>query len=139
MSKPKSYSELILIPSFEDRYRYLKLNGKVGEDTFGVKRWLNQVFYKSEDWIRFRRDIIIRDNGCDLGVKGHELNYGIQIHHIDPINEQDILSRNIGKLLNPENVICTSPSTHKAIHYGDDSILYTVEVERKPNDTIPWR
>lgn len=140
MTNPaKTYSELITMGSFEDRFRYLKLGGRVGEDTFGVKRWLNQVFYKSDEWIRFRRDIIIRDNGCDLGVPGYELNYGIQIHHIIPINEHDILIRNVDKLLNPENVICTSPSTHKAIHYGDESILYTKEIERKPNDTIPWR
>ncbi len=139
MNQTKNYSELITLPTFEDRFRYLKLGGRVGEDTFGVKRWLNQVFYKSDEWIRFRRDIIIRDGGCDLGLQGYELNYGIQIHHIDPINERDILSRNVDKLLNPENVICTAPSTHKAIHYGDEMILYTKEIDRKPNDTIPWR
>lgn len=139
MNQTKSYSELIALPTFEDRFRYLKLGGKVGDDTFGVRRWLNQVFYKSEDWLLFRREIILRDEGCDLGLKGYELNYGIQVHHINPIDWQDILSRNVDKLLNPENAICASPETHKAIHYGDETILYTKINERKPNDTIPWR
>ena len=135
----KTYSELIKLPTFEERFRYLMLRGAVGEDTFGVKRWLNQVFYKSYEWRSFRDGIIIRDNGCDLGIEGINLNWGLQIHHIEPITIQDIKERNVEKLLNTENVITVSPSTHKAIHYGDESILMVREVVRKPNDTIPWR
>lgn len=139
MTKNRTYSELVKLKTFDDRFRYLKLGGKVGEDTFGIKRWLNQVFYRSSEWIDFRNDIILRDNGCDLGIDGHQLNWGLQIHHIEPITIQDIQRRNIEKLLNPENVITTSASTHKAIHYGDDTILVVGDIERKPNDTVPWR
>lgn len=135
----KTYTECAKLATFEERFRYLRLNGKVAEDTFGIERWLNQVFYKSSDWTAFRNEIIIRDLGCDLGLKGYELRYGMQVHHIEPITKQDIVNRNVEKLLNPENAILTSAKTHKAIHYGDASILGLVEIERKPNDTIPWR
>lgn len=135
----KTYSELVKLQTFEDRFRYLKLGGSVGEETFGVKRWLNQVFYKTDDWKIFRRDIIVRDEGCDLGIKDRSYNYGLLVHHIEPITVEDIVSRNVDKLLNPENAITTIDKTHRAIHYGDESILHLGIVERKPNDTIPWR
>lgn len=135
----KTYTELVKLPTFADRFRYLMIGGNVGEETFGVKRWLNQVFYKTEEWKRFRRDIIIRDEGCDLGIKDRVYDYGLLVHHIEPITADDIANRNVSKLLNPDNVITTINRTHKAIHYGDESILYLEVVERKPNDTIPWR
>ena len=138
--KSKRYSELIQLPTFEERYKYLKLNGRVGEDTFGSSRYLNQSFYSSNEWRRFRREIIIRDNGCDLGIEGREIPKGAKlfIHHINPISVDD-LCENTDLLMDPENVICCSYNTHQAIHFGDESILSLDIVERKPNDTIPWR
>lgn len=127
------------MPTFEERYRYLKLGGEVGRETFGFDRWLNQVFYNSKEWKTFRRDIILRDMGCDLGVEGRDIGGRVYIHHIEPIQLDDILHRRIEVLLNPDNVICVSFETHNAIHYGDESLLLTVPVERKPNDTCPWR
>lgn len=115
------------------------LRGRVGEDTFGVQRWLNQVFYRSKEWKDFRKTIIIRDSACDLAIPGREIKYGILIHHIEPITVFDIETRNVSKLLNPDNVITTVKRTHDAIHYGDETILYLEPVDRKPNDTIPWR
>lgn len=135
----KTYSELIAIPTFEERFRYLKLNGTIGEETFGFDRYLNQAFYLSEEWKRFRREIIIRDNGCDLGIDDREIGGMIIIHHLNPITMDDILKRNIDVLLNPENAICVSHLTHQAIHYGDESLLITAPVERSKNDTCPWR
>lgn len=135
----KTYSELVKLPTFEDRFRYLMMRGSVGEETFGVKRWLNQVFYKTDEWKTFRRDIIVRDEGCDLGISDRAYNKGLLVHHIEPITAEDIVNRNVDKLLNPDNAITTIDKTHKAIHYGDESILYLGIVERKPNDTIPWR
>ena len=138
--KSKRYSELIKLQTFEERYKYLKLNGRVGEDTFGSSRYLNQSFYSSNEWRRFRREIIIRDNGCDLGIEGREIPKGAKlfIHHINPISVDD-LCENTDLLMDPENVICCSYNTHQAIHFGDESILSLDIVERKPNDTIPWR
>lgn len=138
--KSKRYSELIKLQTFEERYEYLKLNGRVGEDTFGSSRYLNQSFYSSNEWRRFRRKIIIRDNGCDLGIEGREIPKGAKlfIHHINPISVDD-LCENTDLLMDPENVICCSYNTHQAIHFGDESILSLDIVERKPNDTIPWR
>ena len=136
----KSYSELITLPTFYDRYNYLKIGGKVGKETFGAHRYLNQTFYLSDDWKRFRRDMIIRDNGCDLGVLGLDVSKHIFVPHIQPITEHDILDRNFAVLLNPENVICCSFGTHQAIHYGADSLLpYFDLIERTPNDTCPWK
>lgn len=135
----KSYTELITFPTFEERFRYLRLNGRVSEETFGVQRWLNQVFYKTPEWRSFRREILIRDNQCDLGIEGRDIyNYAL-VHHINPITPKDILERRLDVLLNPDNVITTIKRTHDAIHYGDDTILALEPAERKPNDTIPWR
>ena len=134
----KSYSELMTIPTFNERYRYLKLKGRVGEDTFGCDRYLNQVFYNSPEWKRFRRKIIIRDNGNDLGINGRPIGGKILIHHINPITKKDILDR-ADSLMDPENVICVSHNTHEAIHYGDESLLQEDYVPRFKNDTAPWR
>lgn len=136
----KSYSSLITLPTFEERFRYLKLGGSIGEETFGFDRYLNQVFYSTLEWRNFRRDMIIRDMGCDLGIQDREIGGIIILHHINPISMSDIRQRNINILLNPENVICVSFNTHNAIHYGDESILTPSSlVERRPNDTCPWR
>ena len=134
----KCYSELIAFPTFIERYRYLKLNGVVGEDTFGVKRGLNQVLYTSSDWKSFRREIARRDNGCDLAVRGFEVYGPVIIHHIVPITYEDVLNRS-KCLFDPENVILTQLGTHNAIHYGDESLLNIAPVERTPNDTCPWK
>ena len=134
-----SYSTLITLPTFEERFRYLKLDGKVGEETFGYDRYLNQVFYTSKEWRTFRRDIIARDLGCDLGVHDREIGGHIIIHHLNPITLADINKRNLSVLLNPENAICVSHNTHQAIHDGDESLLITAPVERSRNDTCPWR
>ena len=134
----KTYSELILLPTFEERYRYLRLGGRVGEETFGFDRYINQMFYKSDLWLPIRDKIIIRDNGCDLGVEGHDIHSRIIIHHMNPITKEDILNQS-EFLLDPEYLICTRKSTHDAIHYGDESLLLTAPVERRPNDTCPWK
>lgn len=134
----RTYSELITIPTFEERYEYLRLNGKVGEDTFGFDRWLNQVFYKSDAWLKVRDKVIIRDNGCDLGIPGREIYGRILVHHMNPILAKDILDRT-DYLLNPDYLICTSKNTHDAIHYSDSSILIVAPIERTLNDTCPWR
>lgn len=134
----RTYSELITLPTFMERYKYLRIGGTVGTDTFGFDRYLNQVFYKSDEWKSIRRHVIIRDCGCDLGIEGHEIHERILIHHINPISEEDILGRS-DFLLNPEYLISTSHRTHNAIHYGDDSILIDTPLERKKNDTCPWK
>lgn len=134
----KSYSELIRIPSFEERFQYLRINGIVGEETFGCDRYLNQIFYKSEEWKRIRRRVIIRDNGCDLAWDEYEIKGIIVIHHINPITKEDILNRS-SKLFDLENLICASVNTHKAIHYGNEEMLPKKIVERTMNDTCPWK
>ncbi|MBO7449818.1 MAG: hypothetical protein J6U54_05565 [Clostridiales bacterium] len=136
----KSYNELIKIDSFEDRYEYLKIGGKVGSDTFGYERYLNQVLYNSPEWKSFRDKIIIRDNGCDLGIDDRKIPKGVMIlvHHINPITIDDIRERNFS-IFDPNNVICTTFQTHNAIHFGSSDLLYHDPVERKPNDTCPWR
>lgn len=134
----KTYSELIRIPTFEKRYHYLRLFGSVGEETFGFKRWLNQEFYHSDKWQRFRDRIIIRDGGCDLAVDGFEIYGSIIIHHLNPITYDDILNQN-PCIFDPNNVVCTKLSTHNAIHYGDETLLPKPPVERTINDTCPWR
>lgn len=134
----RTYSKLIELPTFRERYRYLKLDGQVGYVTFGWSRYLNQAFYTSYEWLHFRDDIILRDNGCDLGLDGYDIEDRILIHHINPITKEDILNRSL-VLFDPENVIATSYNTHRAIHYGDESLLQIDIVERRPNDTCPWR
>ena len=134
----RCYSELITIPTFIDRFRYLKLGGQVGVVTFGHDRILNQVLYGSIDWKRFRRDIIIRDNGCDLGCEGHEIYGRALVHHINPVTIEDVLRRD-PKVFDPENVITTILNTHNAIHYGDEDLLFTAPIERTQNDTCPWK
>lgn len=134
----KTYKELIKLNSFEERFNYLKLDGSVGDLTFNGNRYLNQMLYKSPEWKRIRREVIIRDNGCDLGLEDYPIadTNKIIIHHISPITKEDILSRD-PKVLSIDNLISCSFQTHNAIHYGN---LPTVTmVERKPNDTIPWR
>ncbi len=134
----KTYSELTQLSTFRERFEYLKLGGTIGEDTFGFDRYLNQIFYKSKEWAAVRREVIIRDNGCDLGLDGYEIRGKILIHHMNPIRQQDILRRS-DLLLNPEYLITTVLSTHNAIHYGDEKLLPIVPLERSRNDTCPWR
>ena len=134
----KRYSELILLPTFEERYKYLQLNGVIGDETFGFDRYINQMFYRSQEWKQVRDYIIVRDNGCDLGVKGHEIRGKILIHHMNPIGIKDI--QQVNKfLLDPEYLITTMLSTHNAIHYGDESLLVKDPIERSKNDTCPWK
>ena len=134
----RAYSELITLPTFEERFRYLQLEGKVGEDTFGHDRYLNQMFYTSDEWRRIRRDVIVRDNGCDLGIQDREIHGLIIIHHMNPITVEDIINRS-EFLLNPEYLISTVKNTHDAIHFSDERILITDPIERRPNDTCPWK
>ena len=134
----RTYSELITLPTFKERYEYLRLNGRVGEETFGYDRYMNQTFYKSREWLNIRDEVIIRDNGCDLGVEGYEIHGRILIHHMNPITIDDILQRS-DFLLNPEYLISTIKRTHDAIHYGDENLLIDVPIERTKNDTCPWK
>ncbi len=134
----KTYSELMNLHTFEERFQYLKLDGAIGQETFGFQRWLNQEFYHSSEWLSFRDSIIIRDNGCDLGVPGFEIYSSILIHHLNPITYDDLLNRN-ACVLDSENVICTKLSTHNAIHYGDENLLIIAPIQRSHNDTCPWR
>lgn len=133
-----TYSELITLDTFEERFKYLKLSANIADETFGFDRYLNQQFYKSREWKRLRDEIIIRDNSCDLGIADRELYERIIIHHMNPISKYDLYHQT-DFLLNPEYLICTSVSTHSAIHYGDDSLLNTLPIERSKNDTCPWR
>lgn len=134
----RTYSDLSKLTTFEDRYNYLRLNGFVGKETFGFDRYLNQVFYKSAKWRSVRDFVIVRDNGCDLGVEGREIYGKIIIHHMNPITIHDI-EQESDFLLDPEFLISTVHETHNAIHYGDENLLIRVPIERKPNDTCPWR
>ena len=135
----KTYSKLIQIPSYIERYRYLKIGGKAGEITFGNERYLNQILYKSPEWKSFRRAIIIRDQGCDMGMPGYEIQGQILVHHLNPITVEDIYNRD-DKVFDEENVVCVSKTTHNAIHYGSEELLIIDEiVERRPNDTLLWR
>lgn len=134
----KTYSELITLLTFEERYEYLRIGGRVGEETFGFDRYLNQIFYKSKEWLSIRDQVIARDNGCDLGIPGREIHRRILIHHMNPITVEDILNRS-DFLLNPEYLICTVKNTHDAIHYGDENLLNKDPIERTKNDTCPWR
>lgn len=137
----KTYSELSKLKTFKERFEYLKLDGIVGKDTFGYDRYLNQLFYKSKEWKRLRDKIIVRDNGCDLGVAGCDIPRGAKviIHHLNPITSYDLIDET-DYLMNPEYLICTTLKTHNAIHYGDKNLLPIFEpVERTKNDTCPWR
>ena len=136
----RTYSELITIPTFEERYEYLRLGGKVGEETFGFDRYLNQTFYKTDEWLELRDYVIVRDLGCDLAITDREIPEGVRIivHHMNPITVNDILNRS-KYLLDPEYLITTIKNTHDAIHYGDSRLLITAPVERTKNDTCPWR
>ena len=134
----RTYSDLILLPTFLERYRYLRLGGNVGLKTFGHNRYLNQILYTSDRWRSFRDKIIIRDNGRDLGMEGFEIYDRILVHHINPITVEYVLNEN-PKVFDPDNVISTSHNTHQAIHYGDENLLITEPVERFRNDTCPWK
>lgn len=134
----RTYSELIALSTFEERFEYLRLDGRVGQETFGFDRWLNQKFYKDPEWLRIRDLVIIRDNGCDLGIEGREIYGRILIHHMNPITTEDIVKRS-RYLLDPEYLICTVKRTHDAIHYGDEHLLTLDPIERTKNDTCPWK
>lgn len=134
----RTYSELITLPTFEERYRYLKLSGRVGEETFGFDRYLNQMLYTSNEWRDVRDYVIVRDHGCDLGILDREIHGRILVHHMNPIRQDDILRRS-KFLLDPEYLISTIKNTHDAIHYGDESLLILDPIERTKNDTCPWR
>lgn len=137
--KIRTYEELSKLKTFEERYEYLKLDGSVGEETFGFDRYLNQKFYKYDpDWKKVRDEVIFRDNGCDLGIEGREINGLILVHHMNPITKDDILNRS-EYLLNPNYLITTIKSTHDAIHYGSSDLLMKDPVVRSKNDTCPWR
>lgn len=138
MKTDRTYSELIALPSFEERFKYLMLGGRVGKDTFGFDRFLNQIFYKTAEWLSVRDQVIIRDNGCDLGVEGHEIYSKVLIHHMNPLDKDDILLKR-DCVLDPEYLICVSLKTHNAIHYGNEKLLGEFPVERRPNDTCPWK
>ena len=135
----KTYSELIKIPTFEERYEFLRVPALVGDSTFGFSRYLNQVFYRSREWKRVRQEVIRRDEGCDLAIPGRDIFGQIEIHHITPLTLEDIEENSI-LLLDPDNLVCVSPITHKAIHFGDATLLPRNEPTiRRPNDTCPWR
>lgn len=135
----KSYSEMVKLNSFLERFEYLKLKGKVGVETFGYSRYLNQRFYHLQEWKDARDMVIVRDNGCDLAIPDREIRDRMLIHHINPITEQDILDRN-PKVFDLDNLVCVSKSTHDAIHYGDSNLLISdVPIIRTKNDTCPWR
>lgn len=134
----KSYSELILLDTFAERFEYLKLDGKVSSETFGSHRYLNQALYKSPEWKRIRREVIIRDNGCDLGIEGYDIYGKALIHHINPITIDDIINRN-PIVFDMNNLITTTTDTHNLIHYGSDMTMSTGPIIRTKNDTCPWR
>ena len=134
----KSYKELVRLKTFLERFEYLKLDGIVGEETFGFNRYLNQDFYRSKDWKQIRKKVILRDNGCDLGIIDKPIRGYIYIHHINPITQDDIINK-LGTLLDPDNLICVSKLTHDAIHYGDKELLPSEPAIRKPFDTCPWK
>lgn len=134
----KTYSELITLPTYLERFEYVKLEGIVGKETFGYDRYLNQILYNSYEWRRFRRDMILRDQGLDLACEGYEIVGKIIVHHLNPITIDDVTKRH-PMIFDPENVICVSMNTHNAIHYGDESLLITGPVVRTKNDTCPWR
>lgn len=134
----KSYLKMSEFQTFEERLEYLMLDGKVGENTFGFDRYLNQALYKSKEWRSLREKIIIRDNGCDLGVEGYEINDRILIHHINPITQRNILERD-ASIFDPNNLVSVSKRTHDAIHYSSSLIVTNKPKIRTANDTCPWK
>lgn len=134
----KTYNTMRRLRTFEERFDYLKLQGLVGAETFGRNRYLNQAFYQSPKWKKTRREVIIRDNGCDLGVDEYEILDEIIVHHLNPITEEDLLC-DTPALYDLNNLVCVSHSTHNALHYGDASLIPKLPVERTPNDTCPWK
>lgn len=134
----KTYTKAIKYPTYAERFNYLKIGGEVGAETFGVNRYLNQKFYNTSEWRNFRNQIIIRDNGNDLGDPNVPIVGRIYIHHIQPISMDDIVNRNFDILLNPDNVICVSDRTHRALHYGDDNVIELEVPERHAGDTKLW-
>lgn len=140
MKTIKTYSELITLQTFEERYDYLQIGGRVGIETFGTSRFLNQDFYRSKQWRQIRDYVISRDNACDLACDGYDINesFDIRIHHINPISIEDIEEMN-EFVLDPEFLITTREKTHRAIHYGDKNFKPYQMVRRRPNDTCPWK
>ena len=135
----KTYSELLTFETFEERFNYLKLNGIVGQDTFGFDRYMNQLLYhNSKEWKAVRNKVIVRDNGCDLGMEGYDILGRILVHHLNPITIDDIKNRS-PTIFDLNNLICVSHNTHNAIHYGDENLLVKVPIERKLNDTCAWK
>lgn len=136
----RRYSELIRLPTAEERFRYLRNSARVGESTFGFSRYLNQSFYMSKEWRRFRQEMILRDNGCDMALPDREIPKGAKLilHHINSLTLEDVEEHGEA-LFDPENVVCVSDRTHYAIHYGDESLLASGPIIRRPNDTCPWR
>lgn len=134
----RTYQELMSFPTFLERYRYLRIGGRVGDTTFGFDRWLNQQLYRSPEWKRIRREVVLRDDACDLACAGFELFDNVLVHHMNPITPEDIVHR-MESVLNPDYLITVSYRTHQAIHYGDESLLPIEPEERRPNDTCPWR
>lgn len=135
--RTRTYSELRRLETFDERFDYLVLGGSVGQATFGFDRWINQQFYTSREWKQVRRDVILRDNGCDLGIPGHEIQGSVLVHHLNPI-ESGAIIHGEEWILNPEYLITTRHDTHNAIHYGDRSLLPKPFVERRPGDTKLW-
>lgn len=134
----RNYTDISKLNSFLERYQYLKLGGKVGEETFGYDRYLNQIFYKDPEWLEARDKVIIRDCGCDLGMPDREIRGKILVHHMNPVTKEQIIRRD-PMLFDPEYLICTIKSTHDAIHYGDETLLILEPVVRRKNDTCPWK
>ena len=134
----RTYKELVSIDNYLDRYKYLKLGGAVGQETFGFERYLNQKFYRTDEWRKVRDYVIVRDNGCDMAFNGREIHSRILIHHLNPVMPNDILERQ-SWILDPEFLVCVCKQTHDAIHYGDESLLLLDPVIRTKNDTCPWR
>ena len=134
----RTYSELCKLNTFKERYDYLRLYGRVGKETFGFDRYLNQIIYKLPEWKSVRDKVIVRDCGCDLGMEGYEIGEKILVHHMNPITMDDIINHS-QDIFNPEYLICVSHQTHNAIHYGDESQLILDPIERLPNDTCPWK
>ena len=134
----RTYSELILFPTLLEHFEYLKLGGEIGAETFGFERYLNQNFYRSEIWKRIRNEVIVRDNGCELAHPDYPINGRIFVHHMNPVDSDDIIyQRDI--LLNPEFLVAVGERMHNAIHYGSFDLLPQDPIERKPNDTCPWK
>ena len=134
----RSYRELSRLRTFDERFRYLLLAGSVGAETFGFDRYVNQRFYRSEEWKHVRNIVIARDNGCDLGIEGRDINGRVYVHHMNPMNLEQI-NDHMDLILDPEYLVCVTFATHNAIHYGDESYITLAPVERQPNDMCPWK